>query len=81
MLYQIIRYSVNKVAYNEGLIGRSVGFVISKGDCIPQITFFFLLEKVELSDVIETCELYGIIKSCKHYIILLADSNHLCIEL
>jgi hypothetical protein len=34
MLHQIIHYSVNEVAYNEGLIGRNVGFVISRGDCI-----------------------------------------------
>src|SRR5262249_38291203 len=33
MLYRIICYSVNEVAYNEGLIGRNGGFVISRGDC------------------------------------------------
>jgi hypothetical protein len=34
ILYRIIRYSVNEVAYNEGLISQNVGFIISKGDCI-----------------------------------------------
>ena len=34
MLHEITMYSVNEVAYNEGLIGRDVGFVISRGDCI-----------------------------------------------
>jgi hypothetical protein len=33
ILYQIIYYSVNEFAYNEGLISRDVGFVISRGDC------------------------------------------------
>jgi hypothetical protein len=33
-LYQIIRYSVNEVAYNEGLIGRNVGFIVLRGDYI-----------------------------------------------
>ena len=31
VLYRIIRYSVNEFAYNEGLISRDVGFVISRG--------------------------------------------------
>jgi hypothetical protein len=30
-LYRIIRYSVNEVAYNEGLIGWNVGFAILRG--------------------------------------------------
>ena len=34
MLHRIIRYSVNEFAYNEGLIGRYAGFVISREDCI-----------------------------------------------
>src|SRR5579859_4632839 len=34
MLHRIIHYSVNEVAYNEGLIGWDVGFVISREDCI-----------------------------------------------
>ena len=36
MLYRIIRYSVNEFAYNEGLIGRYAGFVISREDCIQR---------------------------------------------
>jgi len=32
-LHRIIRYSVNEVAYNEGLISRNVGFVISREHC------------------------------------------------
>ena len=33
MLYRIIRYSVNEVAYNEGLISQDVGFVILREHC------------------------------------------------
>ena len=33
MLHRIIHYSVNKVTYNEGLIGQNAGFVVSRGDC------------------------------------------------
>src|SRR5437763_15071326 len=35
MLHQIIRYSVNEVAYNEGLISQDVEFVISRKHCTP----------------------------------------------
>ena len=33
MLHRIIRYSVNEVAYNEGLICWDVGFVVEREDC------------------------------------------------
>jgi len=36
MLHRIIRYSVNEVAYNEGLISQDVGFVISREHCMSK---------------------------------------------
>jgi len=41
MLHQIIRYSVNEFAYNEGLIGRYTRFIISREDCT-----FFVKKKI-----------------------------------
>ncbi|UZO09960.1 uncharacterized protein OCT59_030169 [Rhizophagus irregularis] len=53
--------------YNEGFLEDHLDR--------PQTSLFFLLEEIELSDIIEIWELYGLTKSYKHYIILLIDGE------
>ncbi|CAG8501028.1 17624_t:CDS:2 [Funneliformis caledonium] len=45
----------------------------------PQISIFFLLERIQLFDIIEIWKLTSLTKLYKHYVILLIDGGHLYI--
>ncbi|CAG8718886.1 5888_t:CDS:2, partial [Funneliformis caledonium] len=68
----VLKEAIDITKYNY-----SDGFLKDQLDR-PQTSIFFLLERIQLSDIIEIWELTGLTKSYKHYVILLIDSGHLC---
>ncbi|CAG8530536.1 4155_t:CDS:2 [Funneliformis mosseae] len=78
LLYRakIVLKEVIDIAKDNDQHNYSNGFLKDQLDR-PQTSIFFLLERIQLSDIIEIWELTGLTKSYKHYVILLIDSDHL----
>ncbi|CAG8737324.1 4796_t:CDS:2, partial [Gigaspora rosea] len=66
---------INNIPDDE--IDSDIGFFKDQLDK-PQATLSYLIDRIQLADIVEIWELFGLTREYKYYAILFIDGSHLC---